>query len=111
MQSAAGAGGAYCDRCANCDYIAFFYQQLSCFVTDLADLGLWYGTACSQLRDGSSDPVSAQCTKEQGGARCCFGRDALTCRGRSSSHEAAAADAQPEEKGLGMCLIDSATSL
>lgn len=97
MLSTAGPGDSYCDWRANCDDIAFFYQQLSCFVTDLADLGLWYGTACSQLRDGSADPGSAQSTKEER-ARCCLWRDALTCRGRSSLYEIAAANAQPEEK-------------
>lgn len=47
------SGLAYCYGCANCDDIALLYQQLSRLVANLADLGLWYRTACSKLRDGS----------------------------------------------------------
>lgn len=47
------SGVAYCHGGANCDDIALLYQQLSRFVADLTDLGLWYGTACAKLRNGS----------------------------------------------------------
>lgn len=42
----------------DCDDIAFFNQQLACFVTYFADLNLWNRTACAQLRNSSKPSMS-----------------------------------------------------
>lgn len=50
-----GLRSPYRDRCADCDDISLFYQQLAGLMTYLAHLGFWYGTACTKLCDGSAN--------------------------------------------------------
>jgi hypothetical protein len=45
---------AYCNGRIDCDDVALFYQELTCFVAELAYLRFWDGATSAQLGYGSA---------------------------------------------------------
>lgn len=48
---------AYCHWRIDRDYVSFFDEELTCLVTELADLGFGDRSTSSQLCDGSDQSV------------------------------------------------------